>query len=136
MPLSSLDKFEVSSYLAQVAAVAFYSEMEEKVQEVVTSRFFAGGDAKLANFLSKIDEKAIRRIKRPEIADTVGLFGDECRDVFLNNVPPADLETYYNVINNRHKTSHGAGSSVTINEVRDAIVIGEKILSVIETVIR
>lgn len=132
---TDLDKLEIASYLAQIAAVALFSEMEEKLRAVVKARFSAGGDAKLANFLASINDKQVGRMKRREISETVGLFGSDCRDAFQLAFPPEELEPYSNVIKDRHEASHAAGSDVTLAEVRNAMEIAERILDKIEEVI-
>lgn len=135
IPDTNLDKLEISSYFAQIATVTMFSEMEENLKEIVKERFRHGGDEKLANFLAKTNEKLLARMKRKEISDTVGLFGDQCREDFLSRFPPIELEVYSNVIKDRHETSHGDGGSVTLAEVRTAVEIAERILISIKEVI-
>ena len=132
---TNLDKLEISNYFAQIATVVFFSEMEKNLKEIVKSRFRHGGDEKLATFLSKTNEKLLSRMKRKEISDTVALFGDACKDDFQSRFPPSDLEIYSNVIKDRHETSHGDASSVTLLEVKQAVEIAERILVSVEEVI-
>lgn len=135
VPDTNLDKLEIASYFAQIATVVFFSEMEENLREIVRERFRHGGDEKLATFLAKTNEKLVARMKRRDISDTVGLFGDECKVAFQDRFPPAELEVYSNVIKDRHETSHGEGGAVTIAEVKQAVEIAERILVSIEEVI-
>lgn len=135
VPSTNLDRLEISSYFAQMAAVTFFSEMEEKLKEVVKERFVHGGDAKLAHFLSKTNEKLLSRMKRRDISETVGLFGEQCRIDFQAKFPANELEIYSNVIADRHETSHSTGSDVTLSEVKSALEIGELMLVSIKEVI-
>lgn len=132
---TNLDRLEIASYFAQIAVVTFFSEMEEKLRDVVKARFRHGGDEKLANFLANINDKQVARMKRREISETVALFGEQCKVDFQAAFPANELEVYSNVIRDRHETSHSGGSDVTLNEVRSAMIIGERILDQVEVVI-
>jgi hypothetical protein len=135
VPSTNLDRLEISSYFAQIAAVTFFSEMEEKLKEVVKQRFVHGGDEKLAHFLAKTNEKLLSRMKRRDISETVALFGEQCKIDFQSRFPANELEIYSNVIRDRHETSHSAGSDVTLSEVRQALAVGEAVLVAIKEVI-
>jgi hypothetical protein len=132
---TNLDKLEIANYFSQIATVVFFSEMEEKLKEIVKDRFRHGGDEKLATFLAKTNEKLLSRMKRKEISDTVGLFGDACKEDFQSRFPASDLEIYSNVIKDRHDTSHGDGGTVTLSEVKRAVEIAERILVSVKEVI-
>ena len=132
LPDTNLDKTEIANYLGSVAAVIFYSEMEEQVQAVVKSRLTGFSDERLQKFVFETHAGMLKRMKRKDIVDTVGLFGDDCKEVFRQIVPEEDLARYNNVIGERHLTSHGVGSYVTLTEVRQAADAGEKILKAIE----
>lgn len=125
---TNLDRTAISIYLARTAAISFFGEMEERVKSVVAARLRDGGDGKLANFLSKTNEGVLKRMKRSEIADTVALFGDDCKITFKEILGEEDLTKYHNVISDRHETAHGIGGDVTLAEVREAVAIGERIL--------
>ena len=136
IPESNIDRSVISIYLARMAAVTFYAEMEEQVKDIVAARFTHGGDAKLAHFLSKTNDGLLARMKRKEIGDTVGLFGEQCKVDFQTRIPESDIVQYSNVIKDRHHTSHGEGSDVTLSEVKVAMEVGERILVAIKEVIQ
>jgi hypothetical protein len=125
---TNLDRAAISIYLARVASITFFGEMEERIRTIVASRLGRGGDARLATFLAKTNEGVLKRMKRSDIADTVALFGDDCKEEFRSRLSEEDFTKYQNVIRDRHETAHGAGGDVTLSEVRDAVEIAERLL--------
>lgn len=113
----------------------FYAEMEERVKEIVGERFADGGDRKLAHFLRKTNDGLLKRMKRKELAETISLFGDDCKEAFLARFPPEELDSYSNVIRDRHDTSHGEGADVTLSEVAKAAAVAERMLAAIREII-
>lgn len=103
--------------------------------EVISSRVSGAGDARVAYFITTSHSKIIRRAKRKEIADTVGLFGEDCKIQFREKITEADVTQYNNVIGDRHETAHGDGGEVTLSEVRVAVEIGERMLVAMAEVI-
>ena len=132
---SNLDKHQISNYLACVSAVIFYSEMEECLKSIVRKRLNVDVDGKLGTFLNKTNEKMLSRMKRKELSETIGLFGDDCEEEFKRRFPPEEIAPYHNVISERHLTAHGSGSNITLNDVETAVNVGERILVAVEEII-
>ncbi|WP_146184093.1 MULTISPECIES: HEPN domain-containing protein [unclassified Caulobacter] len=125
----------VSNYLAQVATVTFYAEMEQRLHEVVRNRLMGAGDEKLAYFLAKHREALVKRVKKSEIADTAAMFGADCKDQFSSNFSDAEITIYNNIITDRHQNAHGNGGGVTISDVKLAFPIAERILDALSKAI-
>lgn len=132
IPDTNLDKTEIASYLGRVAAVTFYAEMEQQVQVVVKGRLSGFKDEKLMKFVISTNDGMLKRMKRKEISETVALFGESCKEIFVGKIPDDEFIRFNNVITDRHHISHGAGAPVTLDEVRIAVEIGEKILTAVE----
>lgn len=135
IPNDSADKALISAYLAGIACVIFYSEMEERVRDVLKKRLAVGGDTKLATFLFKTNEGILKRIKKTDIAETVSLFGEEMKGLLNERIAPDKVEKYSNVILKRHNTSHGPGLDVTLMEVEEAMQIAEEMLVLLAEII-
>lgn len=132
---NSPDVALISSYLAQVAAVTFYAEMEQRLHEIVKSRLMIAGDEKLAHFIGKTKESIVKRVKKSEIADTAAMFGDQCKVSFSNKFTDAEITIYTNIIIDRHQSAHGSGGGVTISDVKVAFPIAERILDALSEAI-
>ena len=131
MPNKSL----VAIYLAQVATVTLCSEIEESIVKLVQERLARAENAKVAHFIVKTNDGMIRRIPKSDIVKTVGLFGDEAMAALNAIFTPQEITKYGNVVNARHVTAHGAGGTVTLDEVAEAVAIAERMLGQFDTVI-
>lgn len=126
----------VENYLAQYLAVAFYSEMEERVKAVYQDRIQGSGDVRIANFILKTQDAMLGRVRKSDIKEMAKCFGDDCRDRFNAALSEELVQKYQNVILNRHETSHTTGSSVTIDDVKVAVEAAETILDALNLAIQ
>ncbi len=125
----------IESYLVQYTLVAFYSEMESELAEIVRNRLSIEGDAKISQFLYNLNEKMIKRAKTAEIKSFLKNFGCRQEDL-LSEVEEYELALYGTAIANRHQVSHAAGASTSLSDLERAIDAAKKILSSVETCIR
>lgn len=121
----------IESYFVQYLLIAFYSEMEERLKEIVSARLRQVQDRKVASFIYKTNEAMIRRVKKAEINDILQKFdcgeGDVISDILDQNLQP-----YFDAIANRHLVSHDGGANMTLDEFKKALPCGEAILGAVE----
>lgn len=130
------DIAEISSYLAQVASITFYSEVEEHIKRIVDARLRASGDHRIAHFIFKNKEGMIKRISKSDIVETIVQFGDDCRQELNNRFRDDEISAYSNVIKSRHETAHRQGGTITLDEVKAAKDVAERLLNSVEEIIR
>jgi len=131
----SPDAAEIANYLAQIAAITFYAEVEEKVRKIISDRLAAPGDGRLAYFLFKNKEGMIKRVSKADLVETLVQFGADCRDELNRRFDEAEITKYSNVISGRHRTSHGPGAEITLEEVHEAKAVAERLLDSISEII-
>ena len=127
---------EIENFLTQYLAVAFYSEREEHVKRVYKDRLHFKGDSRLEFFVSKTNEKMMSRVKKSEIIDLVKLFGGDCEDIFKRELENQDLAAYSSIISNRHNVAHGAGGTLTLNDVERAVKAADRVLDSLKNAIQ
>lgn len=123
----------VESYLVQYLLIAFYSEFEEKVKDIIRSRLSKIDDRKVSSFVFKTNEGMIKRVKKTDLNDILSKFDCGDGDIIKDRVGDINLQPYFDVITNRHLVSHNDGSSMTLRELFAALDCAEAILNVLET---
>ena len=118
----------VEAYLVQYLLVCFYSEIEERIKEVIESRIREINDPKVASFIIKTSQGMIRRVKKAEINDILTKFDCGEGDIISELLSDMNLQPYFDAITNRHLVSHGQGVSMTLDYFGMAIPCGEAIL--------
>lgn len=127
---------QIESFLVQYLAVAFYSEIEEQVKRVYKDRLHFNGDRRLEFFVLKTNEKMIGRVKKSNINDLAECFGEDCKDLFIENLEPNDIAAYSSIISNRHNAAHGRGGTLTLNDVERAVEAADRVLDSLENAIQ
>jgi hypothetical protein len=126
----------VESYLVQYLLVAFYSEVEEHVKDIISNRINTIGDRKVASFVYKTNEGMLKRVKKSDINDVLQKFGCGEGDVISNILGDINLQPYFDAITNRHLVSHQGGTSMTIDRFSAAIPCAETILQALEDALK
>ncbi|WP_436121528.1 hypothetical protein [Aminobacter sp. LjRoot7] len=112
------DMGAVSNFLAQYAAVVLYSEMEERVSEIVKKRLGMYSHPIMVSFVTSTMDDLIRRTPKSDISKLTARFGEVFRDTFNEFVEDRIVTTYSNIIAARHDAGHKRGSNITITDVR------------------
>jgi len=123
----NLDIF-VQNCLAQYLAVVFYSEMEERIAEIISHRLQEYTSSPIGLFLSSNMEKIIRRTQKSDLAELLNVFGEGFKTSFNTKVQETDVSIYSNVITARHNVGHRQGSNITLAEIEKAVQSANKIL--------
>lgn len=126
----------VESYFVQYLLIAFYSEVEEKLKEIIRSRLNQIGDAKVSHFIFKTNEGMIKRVKKSEINDLLKKFDCGDGDIVSDILDNPNLQPYFDAITNRHLVSHHDGSNMTLEYFGSALPCGEAILNAVESAIQ
>lgn len=106
------------SFLAQYLAVVLYSEMEERVAEIVKAHLEKYTHEAVATFVSTSMADVIKRLPKSDIAKLTARFGEAFKSKFNGSVEEHKVTIYSNVIAARHEIGHRRGSNITISEVR------------------
>lgn len=120
------------SFLAQYIAVVLYSEMEEKVSDIVKTHLEKFTDQAVAEFVTNSLAELIKRIPKSDISKLTARFGDDFKVRFNNAVEERRVSFYSNVITARHEIGHSRGSNITISEVREGHAAANHILDVLK----
>jgi hypothetical protein len=122
----------VESCLVQYLLVAFYSEVEERIKEIISSRISDIQDRKVAAFVFKTNEGMLKRVKKAEINDVLQKFDCGEGDIITGLVGDMNLQPYFDAITNRHLVSHQSGTTMTLTRFGEALACAEKILDTVE----
>lgn len=125
------DKF-IENCLTQHLAVVFYSEMEERVAEIIETKLTKFTSGAIGRFLLSNMEGIIRRTRKSDITSLVSMLSDEAKMKFDSGILPNDVSTYSNVITARHNVGHKQGSQVTLVELEQGILAANKILAAVD----
>lgn len=125
----------IDSFLAQYVAVVFYSEMEEKVSEIIQKKLSAHSNTTIAAFLHSSMEGMIKRTPKSDIANLVARFDQSFKDAFNARIPDTTVTRYMNVITARHQTGHGKGASVSLEEIKRGLAAANEILEALDVCI-
>lgn len=121
------------SFLAQYLAVVLYSEMEERVADIVKAHLEKYTHEAVATFVSTTMADVIRRLPKSDIAKLAARFGDNFKIQFNSATQEHKVAIYGNVISARHEIGHRRGSNITIAEVRAGHDAANHILEVLST---
>lgn len=120
------------SFLAQYIAVVLYSEMEEKVSDIVKCHLEQFTDQAVANFVTNSLADLLKRIPKSDISKLTARFGDDFKTRFNDAVEERRVSLYSNVISARHEIGHRRGSNITVSEVREGHTAANHILDVLK----
>lgn len=121
----------IEIYLVQFLLVAFYSELEEKVKQIIADRIELIDDHKVAGFIFKNQESIFKRVKKSDINTVLQNFKCGDGDVLQAHLGEMNLQPYHDAITNRHLVSHDDGASMTIGEFANVLPCAEAILEVL-----
>jgi hypothetical protein len=119
-----LDDFMRNS-LAQYLAVIFYSEMEERIADLIGHQLQKYTNTLIGRYLAANMDKIIRRTPKSDIVDLLANFGEQFKLAFNDLISDRDVSIYSNVIAARHGVGHRKGSNVTLLEIKDGIKSAE-----------
>lgn len=122
----------VESYFVQYLLVAFYSEAESVLKDIIRRRLSVVNDDKVANFIFETSEGMFRRVKKAEINDILKKFACGEGDVISERGGEFNFQPYFDAIANRHHVSHGEGVQMTLSEFEKAIPCAERIFEIVE----
>jgi len=129
---ASHDPF-IESCLAQYLAVTFYSEMEERVSEIIASHLRRFTDSRIGQYLVANMDGMIRRTPKSDIAKFVGTLDEEFRTKFNGKISEQQISFYSNIIQARHSIGHRQGSSIDLSEIPIAIQAADTILAALDS---
>jgi len=121
--LSALD-----SFLAQYVAVILYSEMEEKISELIQKKLSEHTNQTIATFLNSNMQGIIKRTSKADIAKFVAMFDSNFKTDFNSMITDVTAARYQNAIQARHDAAHGKGSGVTLSDLELGLRAANEIL--------
>lgn len=125
------DKF-IENCLTQHLAVVFYSEMEERLAEIIELKLTKFTSGALGRFLLSNMEGIIRRTRKSDITSLVLMLNEEAKAKFDMAIHSNDVSVYSNVITARHNIGHKQGAQITLRELDQGIAAAEKILAAVD----
>ena len=128
---SDRDQF-IESCLAQYLAVTFYSEMEERVSEIIVSHLKRFTDSRIGQYLAANMDGMIRRTPKSDIARLLGTLNEEFRNRFNGKIGDKQITLYSNIIQACHSIGHKQGSPIDLSEIPTAIDAADAILAALD----
>lgn len=126
----------IKSYFANYLAVIFYAETEQLLRKIMEDRLSSLGDAKVESFVNYGAGSFFNRVKKKELNDLLKMFGCGEGDLLAEEVSEVDVQLYSAIITDRHTTSHGTGSNVTIEQIEVATPCAERLFDAFERIIK
>jgi hypothetical protein len=123
----------IESCLAQYLVVVFYSEMEERISEIISSHLVRFTDTRIGTFLTSNMDNIIRRTSKSDIAKLVGSFDDAFQNNFNQAVTDQTISAYANIIQARHNVGHRQGSPIALSEIPSGLDAADLILDALDT---
>jgi hypothetical protein len=125
------DQF-IESCLAQYLAVTFYSEMEERVSEIIASHLKKFTDSRIGQYLAANMDGMIRRTPKSDMAKFLGSLDEGFRTKFDSQITERQISFYSNIIQARHSIGHKQGSPIDLSEIPIAIDAADAILAALD----
>jgi hypothetical protein len=122
----------IESCLAQYLAVTFYSEMEERVSEIIASHLKKFTDSRIGQYLAVNMDGMIRRTPKSNMAKFVGSLDEGFRTKFDSQINERQISVYSNIIQARHSIGHKQGSPIDLSEIPVAIDAADAILAALD----
>lgn len=122
----------IEAYLTQHLLVILCADIEVALLQMIEVRAKMTGDDKLASFCLSAAKKVIRSVRKCDLADILGNFGDSCRVRFNETVDDRVTTAYSNAVQARHKVAHSAGIQMTLREFTNAFEATEVVLNAFE----
>jgi hypothetical protein len=119
---------EIESYLTQYLLVILCAEVQQELYSLAESRAATAKDEALTSFIALSSRKVLRSVKKSEIAGFLEMFGSGCKEKFNGKIDEPSVVVYDNAVANRHDVAHKNGSQVTFKELKDAVLMAEKLL--------
>ena len=126
------DQF-IESCLAQYLAVTFYSEMEERVSEIISSHLRRFTGSRIGQYLAANMDHLIRRTPKSDMAKLVDSLDEEFRTKFESQITDRQISLYSNIIQARHSIGHKQGSPIDLSEIPTAIDAADAILFALDS---
>lgn len=131
--LESSDGFgtEIESYLTQYLLIVLCAGIQQEIYKLSEERASVANDAALSAYVSASARRVLRSVGKEDIAKYVGMFGAGTKAKLNSLINDSDVAVFNNAVNNRHEVAHKQGAQLTFRELKDAVVVAEKILSAI-----
>ncbi|UWP94758.1 hypothetical protein K3X48_11130 [Aliiroseovarius crassostreae] len=121
-----------SGYLSAMA----YAEIERNVEKILSERFGAINDEKVAHFISETYGKKQGRIQKSDIANLAKQFGENCKSQFNDSVEGRSATFYTNLLQCRHNLAHGEPENETLLTAKNGINAAEVLLTALKNSIQ
>jgi len=118
----------VSGYLTQYVLIAFSADLERELKIIICEILERNSTPFLSAFITNTLGSIISRTKKRELADTVGMFGNDKREKFLKIVDDEVFARYQNYLVNRDEAAHGKSINLTWADIQRIVEDGEKVM--------
>ena len=125
----------VLGYLTEHLLVVFVAELESELKLIIKDVLVKNSNSSIANLISEALGNIVRRTKQKDLLETIKYFGNDRKEVFLNNVPEEILARYKNYITNRDDFAHGKSINLTWADVQSITDDGEEVLQALQAAI-
>jgi hypothetical protein len=123
---------EIESYLTQFLLVVLCSDIQQEIYRLSEARASIVEDDAISAYVAATARRVLRSVGKEDIAKFVGMFGPTLKSKLNNLVDDADVTIFNNAVNNRHDIAHKQGAQITFRELKNAVVVAQKILEAVE----
>jgi len=122
---------EIESYLTQYLVVVLCADIQQEMYRLSEERASIAKDIAISSYVSTSARKILRSIRKDEIAKFVGMFGTASQVKLNSLISDTEVTIFNNAVSNRHDVAHKQGAQITFQELKNAVVIAEKLLSAV-----
>lgn len=119
---------EIESYLTQYLLIVLCAEVQQEIYRLTENRASLTNDPAISSFVNASTRRVLRSVGKKEIATFVEMFGSGCKSKLNSRIDDSEVTVYNNAVGSRHDVAHNFGSQISFRELKEAVVIAEKLL--------
>lgn len=118
----------IEAMCVRSAAIMCIAEIEEIVGREVEARLAGALDSKAASFIAANLASILRRTSKSDIAKTVGMFGEDSKNLFNAALTDQEVSAYDNLLTGRHEAAHAEGGNLSFTELTAGVAAAQKMI--------
>ncbi len=119
---------EIESFLTQYLLVILCSDVQQEMYKLSEERAAVASDGGVSAFVSSAARRILRSVCKGDIAKYVAMFGNDCKDKLNSQLSDAEVTVYNNAVDDRHDVAHKNGALISFGELKNAVLVAEKLL--------
>jgi RiboL-PSP-HEPN len=122
---------EVEFYLSQFLLVRVCAEFESRIKLLIERRCARTNDTYIKRFVQKSARRVWRDFKISDIKGNLEHFGQDYAESFRQLIDAPLEASWNNVYTNRHAVAHGAGTQMSLRELKETYRKSQDVLEAV-----